>query len=486
MLRRVPSWLQMLVAVLVSTTGLVASGPIGHAHHRVGPVALPTSDPTGSDRPLVALSEMFARDGRRLAVARTRPAASPPSIALAPPLRAHEVFGFAPYWTLPAEATYPVSQLTTVAYFGVDITSSGAIARTGPGWNGSQSQDLANLVSSAHAANARVVLTATAFDPATISALLANPNAPARLANDLIGLVRSLRLDGVNLDIEGTDGGLRAAYVSLLRTVATKVHAVDPHWQVSADVYSDSASDPTGFFDAAGLAPNVDALFVMAYDMYAAGQASPVAPLPAVAAVAAAYAAVAPAKTILGLPFYGEQWQTVSDAPRAKATATPQPVSDAALPGSGAPVHWDSQADVPWTATRTPQGWHETYFDNPTSVALKAAIATQDNLAGVGIWALGMDDDPAMMAAVVGSLGPVTVPSDSGPAPSPNATATATATPKPKPSPHPNPRGGTGSTGAASGQTPSPTHSPSPSGSPSPQPSPSPSPLPIPTLPPAP
>src|SRR5436309_1824029 len=51
--------------------------------------------------------------------AKSEPLPAPPELGNGPALSTHEVFGFAPYWTLPNESGYPLAGLTTVAYFGV-------------------------------------------------------------------------------------------------------------------------------------------------------------------------------------------------------------------------------------------------------------------------------------------------------------------------------------------------------------------------------
>jgi hypothetical protein len=61
--------------------------------------------------------------------------------------------------------------------------------------------------------------------------------------------------------------------------------------------------------------------------------------------------------------------------------------------------------------------WHTTYYDDPTSMALKAQLANYFHIGGVGIWALGMDgNDPAMIAALLGNA-PVAKDALSGPPP---------------------------------------------------------------------
>ena len=79
-------------------------------------------------------------------------------------------------------------------------------------------------------------------------------------------------------------------------------------------------------------------------------------------------------------------------------------MSDAVIAASGHPTYWDPVTQTAWTSYLDGTQWHETYFDDPTSLALKAELASLFHIAGVGIWALGMDgNDPAMIAALLGN-----------------------------------------------------------------------------------
>jgi hypothetical protein len=140
--------------------------------------------------------------------------------------------------------------------------------------------------------------------------------------------------------------------------------------------------------------------------------------------------------------------------------------------------YWDSNGNVPWIAYQQDGKWHEVYYDDPTSVALKARLASDDHILGVGIWALGMDgNDPALMAALVGSRGVVKPGLPNGP-----GGPSSTASPSPSAS-----QGSGGSSAPAPRPSPSPSPKPTPSPSPSPivppgggLPLPSPTPLPLP------
>jgi hypothetical protein len=59
--------------------------------------------------------------------------------------------------------------LTTVAYFGLDVRGDGSFEQTGPGWEGWNSQQFADMVNRAHQSGDRVVLVIKAFDAGTVT-----------------------------------------------------------------------------------------------------------------------------------------------------------------------------------------------------------------------------------------------------------------------------------------------------------------------------
>ncbi len=75
----------------------------------------------------------------------------------------------------------PSSDLSTIAYFSVDVNPNGSIDMSGPGWDGYESQDLTDLVNAAHQAGDRVVLTATDFSQSSLDTLTHDPIAGVTL-----------------------------------------------------------------------------------------------------------------------------------------------------------------------------------------------------------------------------------------------------------------------------------------------------------------
>jgi spore germination protein YaaH len=369
-----------------------------------------------------------------LPAATTPPAPAPPSLADAPPLRPHEVFGFAPYWTLGQSSGFDVSRISTFAYFSIPVNGDGSLQESGPGWNGFQSQQLSDLITRAHAVGDRVVLTVNSFDQNTLNQLTSSPTAPSTLASALLGALREKNLDGVNLDLEGTGDSDQAGLTHLVTSVSDAIHGANPHYQVTMDTYASSAGDPNGFYNIRTLAPAVDGFFVMQYQLNLQSGGSTTSPLTSTMfsdkdSIDQYLAAVPASKIILGMPYFGIDWPTSNGTLTAQATGPATPVADGQVFASGHPIYWDTTTDTAWTSYQVGSQWHETFFENPTSLYDAAQLADAGSLAGVGIWALGMDgNDPSMLSALLG-FAPAVKNGEAGPSTtsaSPTSSTTST------------------------------------------------------------
>jgi hypothetical protein len=284
-----------------------------------------------------------------------------------------------------------------------------------------------------------VVLTVTQFDQHTLDQLTSDPNAPATLSAALIGAIEAKSLDGVNIDFEGEGSADQVGLTNLITRVSANLHQVDPHWQVTMDTYASSAGDPGGFYNVAALAPAVDGFFVMAYQLNLNAAPGGTSPLTSAMfsdlTTAQQYAAsVPPAKVILGVPYYGEDWTTTDGTLTAQATGgEPTTPTYGQVKASGHPLYWDPVTNTGWTSYQVGTQWHETFFEDPTSLYMIAQLAQSYALGGLGIWTLGMDgNDPAMLAALDGNAPPtkdqLSGPVSAGPAaptPAPSATPAA-------------------------------------------------------------
>ena len=440
----------MLAAGFAVAMGGGSAVPAAHGSHAYRHHASTAGDV--SDNPGNAiLKQLGATASLALAPATAAPTAAPATLTDAPPLAAREDFAFAPYWTLAQAPTFSLTGLSTLAYFSIDVNGNGTLDESGPGWNGFQSQDLANLITRAHAAGERVVLTITDFGQSSLDAITSSPTAPATLSATLIPLLQAKSLDGVNFDFEGEGSGDQAGLTNLITAVAGSLRAADPHWQITMDTYASSAGDPSGFYNIPALAPAVDAFFVMDYELNLAGASSAASPLTSgmfsTKTTLAQYTAAAPAsKVIIGAPFFGIDWPTNNGTMAAGATGGAADIPDSQAQSNG-PEYWDPVTDTAWTSYQVGGQWHESYYEGENGLFDVSRLASFYGARGVGIWALGMESNgPQMIAALDGispgappGTGPqataASAPAMAAPAPAPSGGSAASAAPSPAAAP---------------------------------------------------
>jgi spore germination protein len=194
-----------------------------------------------------------------------------------------------------------------------------------------------------------------------------------------------------------------------------QLRRLDPPGEIVIDTYAGSAGT-AGFFDVRALAPLADEVFLMAYDLYSPFNASANSPLASptlgysVIQSLIQYEKVMPAdKIVLGVPLYGEDFRTAGAKPGAVAVSSaPEAFGDSAIAAAGYPARWDVASDTPYSVFRRAGVWHQIWFDDAVSLALKTAAASELRVAGVGAWAFGMEGtDSELLVALDGGAAPL-------------------------------------------------------------------------------
>jgi spore germination protein len=368
-------------------------------------VDTPTPIPADSPKPPAAKAKSTPRP------AATAAPPPPPAPAPPPPPPAREVLGFAPSWTLNHWREWHLQDLSAIAYFAVTIDQNGNTV-TDEGWPAWQSQQLSDMVDTAHAAGVKVLVTVRNFSDDEMFEMIANPGHFHTAVQTATDLMRMRNLDGVVIDFEGSDPGLAPGFVQYVGQVRASIHRANPNAQLIVTTYA-GAAHSGGMYWIGPLAQNSDALFVMAYDM-ASGNDGDHATSNAPIADGTyndtrviqqyAHAGAGPDKLILGVPYYGDKWSVSSPDPHAAITDGPMPLTYSQMLDDFAceqslSIH--ANEPNPWAtwyspAENDPCGanlgtWRESYFETPESLGAKYDLVNQANLLGTGIWALGFD-----------------------------------------------------------------------------------------------
>ena len=329
-----------------------------------------------------------------------------------------DVYGFLPYWEV-GSAQLDFAVLSHVAYFGVGTDAAGNLGTKNSdgtpttGWAGWTSSAMTTIINAAHASHTRVTLTVEAMawtsSSATVQqALLASPTARLNLARQIVAAVRNRGADGVNLDFEPLVSGSEAGFVALIRTIRAEFNKASAGYHVTFDTLGQPANYPLE----AALAPGgADAVFIMGYDYRTASspQAGSVDPLGGpvydLTDTVLAYKARVPAsQVILGVPYYGRAWSTVSDLVNAK-TQDPAKygASVAAVYSTAVDLaaqygrRFDARETSAWVAyqrqscTGCPTTWRQLYYDDADTLRARYDMVNAAGIRGVGIWALGYD-----------------------------------------------------------------------------------------------
>ena len=291
---------------------------------------------------------------------------------------------------------------STIAFFSLVAGANGSINkdtrwRT---WNGPL---VDQLIAKAHATGTKVVISLARFSwspsqTKTSATLLASAKARARLAKAVVDEVVRRGVDGVNVDFEPIPRGQKANFTDLVRRIRSELDGHGSGYQLTFDVVGHFDSYDVG----AALKPGgADAVYLMGY--HYAGTFSTIAhgtaPLGGSRysvsdAIRGLRKVAKPWQLIVGVPYYGHLWPTVSGALNARTTGGGYDVlySSARQIGAKRGTKYDPKEQVQWSAWRgrtcatCPLQWFQLYFDDARSLGAKWTEFRRQGLLGTGIW----------------------------------------------------------------------------------------------------
>ncbi len=306
------------------------------------------------------------------------------------------VYGYWPYWGSDL-AGVPISELTHLAVFSVELQADGTLAET-QRWHDYGPQ----AVALAAPYGVHVHLCLTSFSDAVMASVLPSATRRATAIAELSALVDAYGADGVNLDFEGLDYPLKDDFVTFVNEVGAALEEV---------YLAMPAVDWAGSYDYDQLALASDGLFIMGYGYHwSGGDPGPIAPLYggspwgiyALDWTVADYRAwgAPDASLVLGLPLYGRDWPTTGSQVPGHAAGSGSAVlyRDAVPQGLAYGRRWESQTHTPYAF---PSEYRQLWYDDALSIDDKSSYAAAEQLQGFGFWALTYADaDPELWSVI--------------------------------------------------------------------------------------
>lgn len=311
------------------------------------------------------------------------------------------VFGWFPYWQGTTYNNFQWNLLSDFCYFDYSISAS-----TGNNTNGSYAWLTSNAVTTAKANGCKIHICAALFSGH--STFFASSSAKTTFINNIISDLNARGGNGVNIDFEGMTASNKTDFTNFIIQLKTALQAANPNYEVSIALY---AVDWSSVFDIPALVPYVDAFIIMGYDYYWSGssQAGPTDPLynfqtsyNYTLSKSVTYylkQGVPKNKLLLGLPYYGREWETTSNTIPSNTTGNysgSKTYSVVKTNSSGyysiSNKYWDQNSFTPAYIFQVSGAWRQCWIDDAYSMARRFDFVNQRGIGGIGIWALGYDD----------------------------------------------------------------------------------------------
>lgn len=331
------------------------------------------------------------------------------------------VMGFLPYWRIDDIGNIRPNLLSEINYFSITAGPDGHLEKvvngeTDPGWKGWQKQEVKDFITRTHINGADFTVTIAALNNARIESILDSEDAQTTLINEIIELVKTNKLDGVNVDFEyfgEPEEVYRTAFTQFSKNLATQLKTKVPGSELTLSLMP-LAGRENGIYEFAKLAPLFDRFLGMSYDFYGENSdiAGPISPMKGfkenkiffdMETMYEDFAKVLPKeKIIMGVPYYGWDW-AVEDGKSINSATLPKddPDSYAAVISYARAREekllkpkqciWDEFALETWCWYTKNGIDHQVWLADNKSIATRFDFANKQNFGGIGIWVLGFD-----------------------------------------------------------------------------------------------
>jgi spore germination protein YaaH len=245
------------------------------------------------------------------------------------------------------------------------------------------------------------------WDSATAHKILSSTTSKKQLISNLINLAKKQHYKGINIDFESLSPKDRNLFSKFIQELSKTLSKNGLLTMVSVPAkQTDNPSDSwSGAFDYKSLGKSANFIQIMTYD-----ETGPWWNLPGAvtstpwldASLKYAVSVIDPKKILMGLGAYGNDWNITSgnieDNRQLPLSEIPQLLKNT----SGKPERDTTSNSMHFTYVDSNGDTHEVWYDDSLSINQKAHFTVKYNLAGISIYAIGMEDKNFWNALKIG------------------------------------------------------------------------------------
>lgn len=334
------------------------------------------------------------------------------------------ILGFAPYWNMKKLTLDSTSHITHLAYFNLHLKSDGSLFKRvnsreeDPGFT-----NYKRLLNKTFTISPKpLILTFMPESQDALIAMISSSTLRAQTIKTIRELVNESGAVGINIDFEPL-GDIASStknnftlFINELRSMLDELD--EPEKLLTVSTYASAAVRPR-IWDLEALSNHVDYFVIMTYDytMPASLSSGPNSPLRGsgdlfehdiVKNISEITKLVPSSKILLGIPFYGYEWDTVdsskysptdSKGSMASLERVQQLLDDKTLE-----LVWDRNSLTPYGISTSSGQVSQIYFENETSIRLKIEFVKSASLGGIAIWALGYEGNNSWVWPTINRL----------------------------------------------------------------------------------
>ena len=331
------------------------------------------------------------------------------------------ILGFAPYWNLKKLNPESLVNITHFAYFNLLLNKDGTIftkvnkREEDPAYTNYKRLLAGNI----NRGSRPLIITFMPESQSALQGIVGSVMARKKTIETITQILNESGATGVNIDFEpvgDTPPSVRDNFTLFIQELRTQLDGNNKLLTIS--IYASAAVRPR-LWDLKSLEPHADYFVVMTYDytMPASNVAGPNSPLRGsgdiiehdiIKNIAEITKQIPSNKILLGIPFYGYEWDTVDTTKYSPSLARGSLASleriQQMIDNKTLELIWDRNSLTPYGVASESGQISQIYIENETSIRLKLEFVKSANLGGIAIWALGYEGNSSWIWPTIANL----------------------------------------------------------------------------------